>query len=81
METIVIIVAVVVIAGLIYYNRANKSLDVNQDGKVNAQDVKVAVKTAAVGIKADVGSARVAVKKAAAKAKTKAVRKPRAPKA
>jgi hypothetical protein len=79
MESIVIIVAVVVIAGLIYYNRANKSLDINQDGKVNAKDVKVAVKTAAVGIKADVGSARVAVKKAAVKAK--AARKPRPPKA
>ena len=78
METIVIIVALVVIAGVIYYNRANKSLDINQDGKVNAKDVKVAVKTAAVGIKADVGSARVAVKKAAVKAK--AARKPRAPK-
>jgi len=79
MESIVIIIAVVVIAGLIYYNRANKSLDINQDGKVNAKDVKVAVKTAAVGIKADVGSARVAVKKAAVKAK--AARKPRPPKA
>ena len=79
METIVIIVALGVIAGLIYYNRANKSLDVNQDGKVNVKDVKVAVKTAAVGIKADVGSAKVAVKKAAVKAK--AARKPRAPKA
>jgi len=79
METIVIIVAVVVIAGLIYYNRANKSLDINQDGKVNVKDVKIAVKTAAAGVKADVGSARVAVKKAAVKAK--AVKKPRAPKA
>jgi hypothetical protein len=79
METIVIIVAVVVIAGLIYYNRANKSLDINQDGKVNVKDVKIAVKTAAAGVKADVGSARVAVKKAAVKAK--AARKPRAPKA
>lgn len=79
METIVIIVALVVIAGVIYYNRANKSLDINQDGKVNVKDVKVAVKTAAVGIKADVGSAKVAVKKAAVKAK--AARKPRAPKA
>ena len=78
METIVIIVALVVIAGVIYYNRANKSLDINQDGKVNAKDVKVAVKTAADGVKADVGSARVAVKKAAVKAK--AARKPRAPK-
>jgi hypothetical protein len=78
METIVIIVAVVVIAGLIYYNRANKSLDINQDGKVNVKDVKIAVKTAAAGVKADVGSARVAVKKAAVKAK--AARKPRAPK-
>jgi len=78
METIVIIVALVVIAGVIYYNRANKSLDINQDGKVNAKDVKVAVKTAAAGVKADVGSARVAVKKAAVRAK--AARKPRAPK-
>jgi hypothetical protein len=75
MESIVIIVAVVVIAGLIYYNRANKSLDINQDGKVNAKDVKVAVKTAAVGINADVGSARVAVKKAAVKAKAARTRK------
>jgi hypothetical protein len=79
MESIVIIVAVVVIAGIIYYNRANKSLDVNQDGKVDAKDVKVAVKTAAAGVKADVGSARVAVKKAAVKAKASRARK--APKA
>lgn len=79
METIVIIVALVIIAGIIYYNRSSKGLDVNKDGKINVQDVKVAVKTAAVKAKADVGNAKLAVKKAAAKAKT--TRKPRAPKA
>lgn len=79
METIVIIVALVIIAGIIYYNRGSKGLDVNKDGKVTTEDVKVAVKTAAVKAKADVGNAKLAVKKAAVKAKTARTKK--APKA
>lgn len=75
METIVIIVALVVIAAVIYYNRGSKGLDVNKDGKVDVQDVKVAVKTAAVKAKADVGNAKLAVKKAAVKAKAAKAKK------
>lgn len=75
METIVIIVALVVIAAVIYYNRSSKGLDVNKDGKVDVQDVKVAVKTAAVKAKADVGNAKLAVKKAAVKAKAAKTKK------
>jgi len=76
METIVIIVALVIIVGLVYYNRSSKSLDINKDGRVTKEDAKVAVKTAVAGVKADVSTAKVAVKKAA----VKAARKPRAPK-
>jgi hypothetical protein len=77
---IVIIVAVVVIGAVIYIYNKNKTLDVNQDGKVDAADIKAAVKTVVADVKkaADVdgdgkvtvADAKAAVKKTTTKAKT-----------
>jgi hypothetical protein len=50
---IFIIVAVAVIAGaVIYFNRGSKGLDVNNDGIVDAADVKAAVQNVVDGVKA-----------------------------
>ena len=59
METLLIIAIVVVVGAIIYFNRSSKSLDINEDGKVDVADVKVATT-----------KAKTAVKKAAVKAKT-----------
>jgi hypothetical protein len=52
MEIIVIAIVAVALGGIWYYNRSSKSFDVNQDGKVDATDVKVAVQNAVEGVKA-----------------------------
>lgn len=79
MEYILIAVAILAVAGIWYYNRNAKSFDVNQDGKVDAADAKVAVQNVVEGVKADadvnkdgkVDSADVAVVKEKAKAGVK----------
>ena len=76
---LILIGAVVVIGAVIYYNRKSKSLDVNNDGKVDAADVKAAVQNVVEGVKATadvnkdgkVDAADVAVVKEKAKAATK----------
>jgi hypothetical protein len=45
MEIVLIVIALVVIGALIYFNSGSKTLDVNKDGKVDAADVKAAVET------------------------------------
>jgi hypothetical protein len=90
METLLIIAVVVVVAALIYFNRSAKSLDINADGKVNAEDAKVAVENAVEGVKqtadvnkdgkVDVADVKVAVAKTKAAVKAKTNRKPRTPK-
>ena len=72
MEIIVIAIVVVAAAGIWYYNRNSKSFDVNQDGKVDATDIKVAVQNTVEGVKAsaDVNKdGKAGAKKAATKAK------------
>lgn len=69
MQTVIIVLVLVFIGGVIYYNRRSKSLDINKDGKVTAKDVKVAVEKAATGAKADVAKGSTAIKRAAARAK------------
>lgn len=76
MELVVLLVVVVAVGALIYYNRSARSLDVNQDGRVDLDDAKVAVTAAVEGVKTD-------AKKAAVKAKTagrSAAKKPAAKK-
>lgn len=78
---IIVTVALVIIAGVWYYNRKAQTFDLDQDGKVTVEDVKVAVQTAATAAKADVGKVGAAVNKRVVLAKSKkraAVKKPRA---
>jgi hypothetical protein len=66
---LLIIAAVVVIGAIVYYNvsAGKKNLDINQDGEVNLEDIKVAVSTAKTGIAADIVKVKTAAKKVAAK--------------
>ena len=80
---IVILAAVVILGALWYFNRDQKSFDVNKDGKVDFNDAGKAVENAATGVKevvaeaadvnkdgkVDVADAKVVAKKAAAGAK------------
>jgi len=52
MEILLAIAVAVVIGALIYFNRNSKGLDVNNDGKVDADDVKAAVQNAVRGVQA-----------------------------
>jgi hypothetical protein len=45
MEILILVVVAVVIGGLIYINHNRKAIDTNQDGKVDAAEVKAAVQT------------------------------------
>lgn len=57
------LIFVVLIAAILFFNRGSKSLDLNQDGKVDLDDAKKAVENTVVGVEET-------VKKAAVKAKT-----------
>ena len=79
MEILIALIVVVAVAAIIYVNREAKDLDVNKDGKVDAEDVKVAVQNTVEAVKktevvqkakATVAKAKTAVKKPAVKAKT-----------
>jgi hypothetical protein len=85
MEIVLALVAVVIVAALVYVNREAKNFDVNKDGKVDLDDVKSAVNNTVNAVKevADVNNdgkvdaedAKVVVEKAktgAKKAATKA---------
>jgi hypothetical protein len=48
---LILIAAVVVIGAVVYYNRKSKSLDVNNDGKIDAADAKAAVQNVVEGVK------------------------------
>jgi hypothetical protein len=84
MEILLAIAVVVVIGALIYFNRSSKGLDVNADGKVDAADVKAAVRNVVSGVtaaadvnkdgKVNVADVKVVKQKAQAGAK-KAVEK------
>jgi hypothetical protein len=85
MELILGAVVVVVLVALIYFNRSAKTLDINNDGKVDMADAKAAVDNTVAGVtaaadvnkdgKVDVADVKAAAKKAtvgAKKAATKA---------
>lgn len=63
MEILLAIIAVVIVASLLFFNRSSGNLDVNKDGKVDLEDAKKAVENTVVGVEET-------VKKAAVKAKT-----------
>lgn len=80
---VVILAGVVILAALWYFNRDQKSFDVNKDGKVDFNDANKAVENTVAGVKevvaeaadvnkdgkVDVADAKVVAKKAAAGAK------------
>ena len=68
MELILGITVVVAVAALIYFNRSSRSLDINQDGKVDSSDAIQAVQNTTEGVKQT-------VKKAAVRAKSTATKK------
>ena len=84
MEIIIAITVVVVVSTLIYFNRSAKSLDINNDGKVDLADVKAAVDNTVVGVtaaadvnkdgKVDADDAKVVVEKAKTEVKKAAVK-------
>lgn len=87
MELLLAIAIAVVVGALIYFNREAKNLDINEDGKVNIEDAKEAVKKTVRGVRktADVNKdgkvnktdAKVAATKVKAAVKAKTTRKPR----
>lgn len=50
MEIIIALVAVVVVGALVYFNRSAKSLDINNDGKIDLSDAKAAVENTVAGV-------------------------------
>ena len=68
MELILGITVVVAVAALIYFNRSSRSLDINQDGKVDSSDAIQAVQNTTEGVKQT-------VKKAAVRAKSTTTKK------
>ena len=50
MEIIIALVAVIVVGALVYFNRSAKSLDINNDGKVDLADAKAAVANTVTGV-------------------------------
>lgn len=51
-ELIFGLIFVVLIAAILFFNRSTKGFDVNQDGKVDVEDAKAAVKNTVEGLKA-----------------------------
>ena len=75
------LIFVVLIVAILFFNRSSKSLDINQDGKVDLDDAKKAVENAAVGVEETVKKAAVKAKttigKSSAKTPAKRGRKPK----
>ena len=79
MEIIIALVAIVAVGALVYFNRSAKSLDINNDGKVDLADAKAAVDNAVAGVTAaadvnkdgvvDAEDAKVVVEKATTEVK------------
>ena len=80
MEIIIALVVIVFVGALVYFNRSAQSLDINNDGKVDLTDAKVAVDNAVNGVKdvADVnkdGTVNLSDIKAAGEKATSGVKK------
>jgi hypothetical protein len=72
MEILFGLIIAVIVVSLIYFNRDNKGLDVNNDGKVDAEDAKAAVENTVQGVKKQVR--RAAKPKSPATVKTSKTR-------
>jgi hypothetical protein len=76
-ELIIALIVAIIVGAIIYFNRDTKSLDVNQDGKVDVEDAKVAVEKTVQGVKKEVvkattrkGPGQTSAKRPAARAKS-----------
>lgn len=65
MELVIALVVIVALGALIYFNRSAKSLDINQDGRVDLADAAKAVENTTEGVKKTVKKAAVQAKTAA----------------
>lgn len=72
MEILFGLIIAVIVVSLIYFNRDSKGLDVNNDGKVDAEDAKAAVENTVQGVKKQVR--RAAKPKSPATVKTSKTR-------
>ena len=70
LTTVIIGIVIIAIALVWYFNKDSKSLDVNNDGKVDAADVKAAVQNVEAGVKRSAVRVKTQAKKTATKAKT-----------
>lgn len=52
MEILIAFVVIIVVGSLVYFNRSAKSLDINNDGKVDLADAKAAVDNTVAGVAA-----------------------------
>ena len=73
MELAIVAVFVVLAGAFWYWNRDTKTLDINQDGKIDSADVTAAVANVKQGVKRTATRAKAQVKKTVARA---AARKP-----
>lgn len=81
MEIIIVLAVVVAVGTFIYFNRSVKSLDINNDGKIDTADAVQAVSNATKDVKSTVKKAAVDDKTAGrSAAKRKSPAKPRAKK-
>lgn len=81
-ELIFGLIFIVLIAAILFFNRSTKSLDINQDGKVDLDDAKKAVENTVAGVEETVKKAAVRAKttrvgKTSAKTPAKRGRKPK----
>lgn len=67
-----IIIALIVIAGTVWYINRDRKIDANNDGKIDLEDVKILAGNTAQDVKVAVKQAKTAAKTAAKKTAVKA---------
>lgn len=71
MELVLALVLAAVVGALVYFNRSARSLDINQDGKIDAKDAAKALDNVKDGVKEAVEKVNVSVTKTAVASRAK----------